>query len=279
MSAPTLTRPAATAPPAPSAPPAPRRRTPFAQRGFSGLLRTEARVWMRDPSALFFGLVFPTVLIAGITLMNPAMTEPMDAAGVPAGVTGVQLFMPAVLTMAIATPFLTIMPAVFGGFREKGVLRRFSGSPMRPQALVVVHYLVNLAVVVVATLAAVLITHLAWGLTMPNDLATVVLAFVLGTTSVAALATLISARAPRASVASGFGTTLYFVLLITSGVFTGPVMNETFAAVARFSPLGAAAQAMITGWFEQGFPLLQVVVMVAWTAVLLPIGVKLFRWS
>jgi ABC-2 type transport system permease protein len=33
------------------------------------------------------------------------------------------------------------------------------------------------------------------------------------------------------------------------------------------------------GWFENGFPLIQVVIMAAWTAVLVPLAVKLFRWS
>jgi ABC-2 type transport system permease protein len=274
VTASTLTRPAVASSPA-------RRVNPFSQRGFKGVVRTEAKVWSRDPSAVFFGLVFPSLLILSITLMGTGVNEPLDMPGPYYGVTGVQLFVPAVLTMAIATPFLTILPAVFGAFREKGVLRRFSGSPMRPQALVAAHYLINLAVVVVASIAAVTIAHLAWGLTMPNNLGTVVLGFVLGTMAMAALATVVAARAPRASVASGVGTLLFFVLLITAGVFSGPgpLMGDTLATIAQFSPLGAAAQVMTIGWFESGFPLLQVLVMLGWTAVLLPIGIKLFHWK
>jgi ABC-2 type transport system permease protein len=36
---------------------------------------------------------------------------------------------------------------------------------------------------------------------------------------------------------------------------------------------------MTTGWFGDGFPLLQTVVMVVYTAVLLPLAIKVFRWT
>lgn len=297
----TLTRPpvtAATAPPAPppipaATPPATgplapaparhartRRSTGAVLRGFGRLVRTEARVWSRDPASVFFGLLFPSVMIVALTLMHPGFGEPLGLPGAFARVTGVQLLLPVVIAMAVATPFMTVLPATFGALREKGVLRRFSGSPMRPQALLVAHFLINMAVVTVASAAAVAVAHLAWGLTMPNDLGTVVLAFVLGSASIAALGIVVAARAPRAAVASGVGSTLFFLLLITSGMFggPGPLMNDTLATVSQFSPLGAATQAMTTGWFESGFPLLQMLVMLGWTAVLLPLGVKLFRW-
>jgi ABC-2 type transport system permease protein len=69
-------------------------------------------------------------------------------------------------------------------------------------------------------------------------------------------------------------------MLFLSGMWTpGPIMPDVVRDIGQFSPLGAAAQAMSAGWFETEVPTLQLVVMVAWTAVLLPLAVKLFRWS
>ena len=56
-------------------------------------------------------------------------------------------------------------------------------------------------------------------------------------------------------------------------------MPDVVRQIGQFTPMGAAAQAMDTGWFGEGFPLSQYVVMAVWTAVLLPLAIKLFRWT
>ena len=49
--------------------------------------------------------------------------------------------------------------------------------------------------------------------------------------------------------------------------------------IARVTPLGAAAQVMSYGWFGGvPFPWIQIGSMIAWTAVLTPLAVKLFKW-
>ena len=50
--------------------------------------------------------------------------------------------------------------------------------------------------------------------------------------------------------------------------------------IGLYLPLGASAQGLTAGWFgTEGFPLAQVLVLAAWTLVLFPLGVKLFRWE
>jgi ABC-2 type transport system permease protein len=253
-------------------------------RGFGGLVRTEAKVWSRDASTPFFALLFPALLMVAIAMMNPAMREPIsdpEAMGaVWYGVAPIAIWFPSLLAMAIATPSLTVLPAAFGGFREKGVLRRFSATPMRPQALIGAHYVINLSAAVVGAALALVLGQVLFGLVAPRNAAIVVLAFVLGMASTFMVGTLIAARVPRGSTGSAIGSVVYFVLIILAGVWTpGPAMPDALVTVARFTPLGASAQAMTAGWFESGFPLAQTLVMVGWTAVLLPLSVKLFRWS
>jgi len=49
--------------------------------------------------------------------------------------------------------------------------------------------------------------------------------------------------------------------------------------IARVSPLGAASQVMSYGWFGGSpFPWVQIGAMIAWTALLTPVAVKLFKW-
>jgi ABC-2 type transport system permease protein len=249
--------------------------------GFATLLRTEARVWLRDGATVFFSLVFPTVLLVGVGFAIPGMREPIEDLAEPwVGLTPIAAYLPVILAVAIATPALTVMPAFFGSFRERGVLRRFSTTPMRPQGLIVAHLVINLVAVVASAGVALLISMVALDLRAPLHPWTVALGFVLGVAAMYSLGALVAARVPRAGAASAIGSLLYFPMLFFAGVWTpGPIMPEGLANVARFTPLGAVAQTMTQGWFEDGFPTVQVLVLVAWTVVLLPLAAKLFRWA
>ncbi|GAB2475067.1 ABC transporter permease [Xylanimonas ulmi] len=251
-------------------------------RGFPTLLRTETKVWLRDGAGVFFGLIFPTVLLVGVGLVIPGMRDVITDAPPSSpwfGLTPVALYVPTVLAMALATAALTILPATFGAMREKGVLRRLATTPMRPQGLIATHYLINLGATIASSVIALVAGQLVFGIVAPRQVGVVVLAFVLGLAAMFAVGTAIAARVPRAQTASAISMPVYFPMLLLAGMWTpGPIMPEVLRVVGRFTPLGAASQAMTIGWFEQGFPLLQMVVMAAWTAVLLPVGIKLFRW-
>lgn len=253
----------------------------FGYRGWGTLLSTEMRLWLRDAGTVFFSLAFPTVLLVGVGFAIPGMREVITDAPEPwNGLTAVATYLPTVLAAAIGTPALTTMPVYFATFREKGVLRRLSTTPMRPQGIVAAHLVINLASIVAATLIAIVVGQLVFGVAAPRNLGVVLLAFVLGVISLLSLGTLIAARVPKASTASAIGSLVYFPLLFLAGLWTpGPIMPEAVRQVGQFTPLGAASQAMTAGWFEPGFPALQVVVMVVWAAVLLPLSIKLFRWS
>ena len=249
-------------------------------RGFGTLLSTESRLWLRDAGTVFFSLAFPTVLLLGVGFAIPGMRDSIEDAGPWTGLSAIALYVPVVLAAAVATPALTTMPVYFATFREKGLLRRLSTTPMRPQGVVAAHLIINLVAIVAATGIALAVGAIVFDYPAPRNVATVALSFVLAVLSMLSLGVVVAARAPKASTASAIGTIVYFPLLFLSGLWTpGPIMPDAVREVGQFTPLGAAAQAMTAGWFESGFPTLQVVVMAAWTVVLLPLGVRLFRWS
>jgi ABC-2 type transport system permease protein len=250
-------------------------------RGFGTLLRTESRVWTRDAATVFFSLAFPTVLLLGVGFGIPGMREPMTDVPAPwQGLTPAAVYVPVLLAVALATPLLTVMPVTFGQYRERGVLRRLSTTPMRPQALVVAHLQINLAAIVAASAVMLIAGEVAFGVELPRNVGVVALAYLLGVTAMYSIGMLIAARVPRGSAASGIGSLVYFPMLFFAGVWTpGPVMPDAVASIATFTPLGAAAQAMTTGWFGEGFPALPIVVLAAWTVVVLPLAVRLFRWQ
>ncbi|WP_402468494.1 ABC transporter permease [Isoptericola aurantiacus] len=259
------------------------RRTGSGWRGFGRLLTTEATVWMRDFAAPFFGIVFPTIVLLGVGFFIPGMRETITDAppdSVWYGLTPIATFLPTVLAMAVGTASLTVMPVSIATFREKGVLRRMSTTPMRPQGIVMSHLIINVATTIVGIVLALVVAAIAFGVPVPSRLGVVLLAMALGLCAMFSLGMLVAAVAPRASVANAVAMSLYFPMLLVAGLWTpGPVMPELLRQIGQFTPLGAAAQALTEGWFEQTVPTLQLVVMAGWTAVLLPLAVRLFRWT
>lgn len=251
-------------------------------RGFGRLVLTEGKVWVRG-SDLFWALVFPTVLILAQAAIAPELREIASGdtwAGTPFyGVAVLNVILPALLTMPIAIAALTIMPATFGGFREKGILRRFSATPMRPQSIFAAHFIINVTMSLAGALIAVVVTSALFHVVTPNNIGIVVLGFVLGLASMMALGSLVSARVSRASTGTALGKIILFPLLFTAGIFTVLEPGTVLYQIARVTPLGAASQVMSYGWFGgHTFPWIQIVTMLAWTAVLAPLAVKLFKW-
>ena len=131
----------------------------------------------------------------------------------------------------------------------------------------------------VGALIAVVVTSALFHVVTPNNIGIVVLGFVLGLASMMALGSLVSARVSRASTGTALGNIILFPLLFTAGIFTVLEPGTVLYQIARVTPLGAASQVMSYGWFGgHTFPWTQIVTMLAWTAVLAPLAVKLFKW-
>ena len=251
-------------------------------RGFGRLVLTEGKVWLRG-SELFWALAFPTLLIVGQAAVAPELRAVASGdtwAGTPFyGVAIINIILPGILAMAIGTTALSIMPVTFGGFREKGVIRRLSATPMRPQSLFAAHFIINVTMALAGALIAVVVTSALFPVAVPRNTGLVVLGFVLGMAALMALGSLISARVSRASAGTAIGNIVFFPLLLTAGVFTIVEPGTVLYQIARVTPLGAASQVMSYGWFGGGtFPWVQIAAMLVWTAVLAPLAVKLFKW-
>ena len=139
------------------------------------------------------------------------------------------------------------------------------------------HFVINVTMALAGALIAVVVTSALFHIVVPNNIALVVLGFVLGMAALMALGSLVSARVSRASTGTAIGSIIFFPLLLTAGVFTVIQPGTWLYQIARVTPIGAASQVMTYGWFGgDTFPWIQIVAMIAWTAVLTPLAVKLF---
>lgn len=249
-------------------------------RVLAALTVSEGRLYLREPTAVFFGLLFPAILLLALGLLMPWADQPFGEEPPASQITAITGFTPVILALAIGTVGYTTLPPVLGTYREKGVLRRLSTTPLPPSRLLVAQLLVNLGMLVVSSTLAVLGAALVLDVTMPADLGVTLLAFVVGAASSMSVGLLIAAVVPTAGAATGAGMLVYMTSLFFAGVwFPLPLMPDVVQSISRFTPLGAASQALAAGWYGGTFPTFELVVMLAWTVVMVPLAARLFRWS
>lgn len=250
-------------------------------RGLSTLIATELRLFLRDPANLFFVVAFPTVLLLGMGYAIPGMREPITDLPEPwLGLRAVDLFTPLMLCVAAATAGLTTVSAYLASYRETGVLRRMSTTPMRPHGVLIAQAVVQLTGVATGAGLALAAGLLVFGSPVPANPALSLLVFLLAVSAMFGIGVLIGGLAPKGATASGIGMLIYFPMLFLAGLWTpGPLMPDAVATVATYSPLGAASQAMNQAWFDTGMPWLQLVVMLAWTVLMFAAAARTFRWE
>ena len=243
----------------------------------SALTRTQFKVFLREPLAVFFGLVFPTVLLVVIGVAYPGATDPDPTFD---GKSLVEVYAPTTIVLGMATMAVFLLPVALGGDRERGILRRLSTTPAHPRTLVTAHLAVQLTVVTVATAAAVVVGTLAFPIPIPENLGWFVISFVLGACSLLALGLLIGAVAPTATTGQGIGMLLYFPLLFFAGVYVPlQVMPDGIRTISGYTPAGAAAQALSDSWAGNTPHTSDLVMMLVYAAVAGGLAVRLFRWQ
>src|ERR1700722_20084366 len=118
---------------------------------FGRLLNTEANLMLREPALVFWGVAFPVVLTVVFGL---AGDKPDKSLG---GLTLVDVYVPVMMVFSIGILAVSAIPATLATYREKGVLRRLSTTPMRPQALLGADFVVATGLIVVAMALVVIV--------------------------------------------------------------------------------------------------------------------------
>lgn len=242
----------------------------------TAVLRTEARLLAREPGSLFWILVFPPLLLAILGAV-PAFREPQDGLG---GLRVIDTYVPVTVLVGMIVAGVQSMPVGLTGYREQGILRRMSTTPVRPSALLSAQMLVHALAAVLSALLALLVGRLAYDVRLPRQPYGYLLALVLAVLVALALGAVIAAVSRTVKIAGAVGTAVFFPMLFCAGVWL-PVqaMPDVLADVVGLTPFGAAAQALNEamagdwpGWAHLG-------VTAGWTVVLSVGAARWFRWE
>ncbi|EST38862.1 hypothetical protein N566_05260 [Streptomycetaceae bacterium MP113-05] len=255
-------------------PPAPGGRT---VRGSSrAVLRSEARLFGREPGALFWIVVFPSLLLTVLGLV-PAFREPDASLD---GLRVIDLYVHVAVLLSMTVAGVQALPTVLVGYRERGILRRLSATPVGPRALIGAQLVLHGAAVLASIVLAVAVARLAFGVPLPEQPFGYALTVVLTAFAGTAMGGTIAAVSRTAKTSQTIGTVVFFPAMFSTGVWI-PVqtMPDTLQRVVELTPFGAASQALYesaSGGLPQWWLLL---VTALWAVTLFAVAVRWFRWE
>lgn len=241
------------------------------------LTKVEGKLFLRDPIALFFGLVFPAVLLLALGLFYPGFDEPSVDLD---GQRYIDVYAPIVLVLGLATLGLVTLPPILGSYRQFGILRRLRTTPVHPARLLWAQLAVHGVVAIAAAAIAIGVAVLAFDVPFPERPVWFLISFILAAASIFSIGLLVGALARTSVAAQAIGMGIYFPMLFFAGVWVPrSVMSAGLLTVSDLTPLGAAVQALEDSWFGATPTASSLVVMAVWTVVVGLIAVRFFRWE
>ncbi len=244
-------------------------------KSFAKLAVIELKLQLREPVGTFFTLVFPLMLLVlfGAIYGN----EPEAFMG---GFGQVDLSVPGYIGMIVGTIGMLGLPVTLATYRERGILRRFQATPLRPATLLWALVVVN----VVLTLLGVALLGVAgralYGLRAPAAPLVMVPAVLVGAFGFFAVGFVLAGLLPTPRTAQAVGMALFYPMLFLSGAaMPRQIMPAGIQRLAEFLPLTHVVKLLEDLWFAGTWNLTSLAVIGAMGVVALAISRRTFRWS
>jgi ABC-2 type transport system permease protein len=240
------------------------------------VLRTEFRLFLREPGALFWITAFPPVLVVILGLIPP-FRESDPAYG---GERVIDLYVPISILLTAIMAAIQSMPQVLSAYREQRILRRYATTPARPWQLLAAQFVLHGGAVVVGTALVLLIGRLAFDVEIPGAVLPYLLVLVLALCAALTIGGLISGLSRTAKGTAAIGGAVFVAMMFTSGVWV-PVqaMPGLLRDLVELTPFGAAVRGMDQAAVGDWPDLHLWVVLVAWTVGLGALATRYFRWE
>lgn len=251
-------------------------------RALTTMIKVETKLFLRDPATVIFGVLFPSGLLLGLGSI-PALRESPPGSG---GLRSIDIWAPTALVFGMVLIAVQHIPTVIATYRERGILRRLSTTPVHPRNILIAQMIVAFASVLVS---AALMIVLAWAvldIAPPERPLEFIVAFIVGYAAVLGISMICAAVVRTSAAATQIGTLLFVALMFFGGAFLPRlIMPEVLQQIGEFVPPGL--QALTTAWSAEagaitagGQPFwMQVAIMAGIAVIGSALAAKLFRWE
>lgn len=131
---------------------------------FLKILQIETKLLIREPTFWLVSIILPSAVLFVIGLVFPPGAETTD----PSGHRYIDLLVPSMVVITLATLGLQALPVRLATYREKGVLRRLSTTPIHPARLLTAQLVMYLATAVIALAVLIAVGNVAFAIPIPG---------------------------------------------------------------------------------------------------------------
>src|SRR5258708_6934053 len=255
-----------TPPRAPRVPPA----------AFGSIVVNEARLAWRQPAGMIAGAGIALLLLV-IFGEIPVFRQDSASLG---GYSPFDVYIPILMCFSIALIAFTYLPGPLVSYRELGILRRLSTTPVPAYWVLGAQIVVQACLMAVTLALLVTVSIVFFGISVPQNPATMVLAVALGMAALFAIGLAIAALARTASAARGLMAAALYPLLFFAGLwYPMQLMPAALQDISNYTPLGAAVPAIGDSWIGQFPPAQPLLVLAGYALVFGFLARRFFRWE
>ncbi len=226
-------------------------------RGLRTLILCDLKLYLREPAATFFTLIFPALILV-IGGYSFGQAEALTTEG---GVTLriVDLMLPGTLAWVIASQGLLGTYPVLTSLREAQVLKYYRTHPIRTIHVLLSQFTVGLLMLLFSLGLLWFTGNLLFHLRADAHLGAFFLALLLTYSAFFTLGFALASVTPTPRLAQAAGSVLFFPLLFVSGTF-GPRtgLPPALKLLSDLSPLSHANDTLTTLWVTRSIPLTKV---------------------
>src|SRR3974377_641164 len=219
------------------------------------------------------GLPVLALVIMGLI---PGANKPVKSLD---GLTVFGTYFPVFIAMALGMIGPLSLPGHLADYRQQGILRRMSTTPVPPAWMLAAQVVINLALAVLALGILVVAGLAGFGLGAPGQPGRVAPALRRRIAAMFAIGLWIAAIARSTNYAALIGNLMFYPMLFFAGLFfPRPELPAVAQDTGNWPPLGASVQARqdsMRGVFPSASLLLA---LAAWAVVFGVLAVRFFRW-
>ena len=227
----------------------------------AAMTKTETKLFLREPMIWGAAVILPTAVLVILGAIFGNAPDPELG-----GYGFLTLFTPSLVVITLATLTVNTFTSRMGTYRERGVLRRLSTTPVRPATLLAAQLAINIVTAFVAVALLVGVAAVAFGVPLPQDPLAFAVALGVGGAALFGLALLMRRSSRRPVPRNAIGLPVFFAVMFFGGVYLPQwLLPDVLNDIGEFIPPGV--HGILDAWLGAPLAVAPLLVMAITTVV------------
>lgn len=251
-------------------------KTGIPKAAFGKLLLNEVRLALRTPLGLLAGLGLPILLLVIFGSIPAFSTSSKDLGGL----SYFSLSFPILICFSILAIGFNILPVRLATYRQQGILRRLSITPIPPAWLLAAQVIINVCIIIIGIIMLTVVGMMAFHLGAPKDIGYFLLFVTITITAFFSIGLCIASMVKSANSANIISGLLFYPMLLFSGIWIPrEIMPPALRLMSDWSPMGAAVGGIQNAMQGSSFSFQYLLILVGYTVIFGYLAVRLFKWE